>query len=67
MDHEAVIGVAAGTEHDGTLRGDEAARLIAERMPEGIEKVFFTNGGADAVEHAIRMARVHTGRQPFSS
>jgi taurine--2-oxoglutarate transaminase len=24
--------------------------------------VFFTNGGADAVEHAVRMARLHTGR-----
>jgi taurine--2-oxoglutarate transaminase len=24
--------------------------------------VFFTNGGADANEHAIRMARLHTGR-----
>ena len=24
--------------------------------------MFFTNGGADAVEHAIRMARLHTGR-----
>ncbi len=40
----------------------EAARLIAERMPEGIEKVFFTNGGADANEHAVRMARLTTGR-----
>ena len=40
----------------------EAARLIAETAPDGLEKVFFTNGGADAVEHAIRMARLHTGR-----
>ncbi len=24
--------------------------------------VFFTNGGADANEHAVRMARIHTGR-----
>ena len=24
--------------------------------------MFFTNGGADAVEHAVRMARLHTGR-----
>ena len=40
----------------------EAARLIAETAPAGMEKVFFTNGGADAVEHAIRMARLHTGR-----
>ncbi|MFZ2501707.1 MAG: aspartate aminotransferase family protein [Nocardioides sp.] len=40
----------------------EAARLIAEIAPDGHDKVFFTNGGADANEHAIRMARMHTGR-----
>ncbi|MDP9792845.1 taurine--2-oxoglutarate transaminase [Catenuloplanes nepalensis] len=40
----------------------EAARLIAGLAPDGLEKVFFTNGGADANEHAIRMARLHTGR-----
>ncbi|WP_448851823.1 aminotransferase class III-fold pyridoxal phosphate-dependent enzyme [Corynebacterium sp. 335C] len=40
----------------------EAARLVAKHLPEGMNKVFFTNGGADAVEHAIRMARLHTGR-----
>jgi taurine--2-oxoglutarate transaminase len=40
----------------------EAARLIAERTPGELNKVFFTNGGADANEHAVRMARLHTGR-----
>ncbi|MEV5001784.1 aspartate aminotransferase family protein [Nocardioides sp. LML1-1-1.1] len=40
----------------------EAARLIAEVAPEGMNKVFFTNGGADANENAVRMARLHTGR-----
>lgn len=40
----------------------EAARLIAERTPGELNKVFFTNGGADAVEHAVRMARLHTGK-----
>jgi taurine---2-oxoglutarate transaminase len=40
----------------------EAARLIAERTPGDLNKVFFTNGGAEAVEHAVRMARLHTGR-----
>ena len=40
----------------------EAARLIAELTPGELDKIFFTNGGADAVEHAIRMARLHTGR-----
>ncbi len=40
----------------------EAARLIAELTPGDLDHVFFTNAGAEAVEHAIRMARVHTGR-----
>ncbi len=40
----------------------EAARLIAERTPGDLDKIFFTNAGAEAVENAVRMARVHTGR-----
>ncbi|MHB1172013.1 MAG: aminotransferase class III-fold pyridoxal phosphate-dependent enzyme [Lacisediminihabitans sp.] len=40
----------------------EAARLIAEVAPDGMDKVFFVGGGADAVENAVRMARLHTGR-----
>ncbi|GAB2477043.1 aspartate aminotransferase family protein [Jatrophihabitans fulvus] len=41
----------------------EAARLIAERAPGDLNRVFFTNGGAEAVENAMRMAKLHTGRQ----
>src|SRR4051794_30934154 len=40
----------------------EAAHLIAGLAPAGLEHVFFTNGGAEAIEHAVRMARLHTGR-----
>ncbi|MFC6012734.1 aspartate aminotransferase family protein [Nocardia lasii] len=40
----------------------EAARLISERTPGDLDTIFFTNGGADAIEHAVRMARLHTGR-----
>ena len=40
----------------------EAARLITEVAPDGLSAVFFTNGGAEANENAIRMARLHTGR-----
>jgi taurine--2-oxoglutarate transaminase len=40
----------------------EAARLIAAHTPGDLNKIFFTNGGADANEHAVRMARLHTGR-----
>ncbi|GAA2268018.1 MULTISPECIES: aspartate aminotransferase family protein [Kitasatospora] len=45
----------------------EAARLIAERTPGDLDKIFFTNGGAEAVENAIRMARLHTGRHKVLS
>jgi taurine--2-oxoglutarate transaminase len=41
---------------------NEAARLIVSHAPAGLDRVFFTNAGAEANEHAIRMARAHTGR-----
>lgn len=44
------------------VRG-ELARLLAERAPGSLNQVFFTNGGADANEHAVRMARQHTGKR----
>jgi taurine---2-oxoglutarate transaminase len=45
----------------------EAARLIAELAPGSLNKVFFTNGGAEANENAIRLARGHTGRHKVLS
>jgi taurine--2-oxoglutarate transaminase len=48
-------------QHANEARG-EAAQRIAGLAPEGMNKVFFTNGGADGIENAIRMARLHTGR-----
>jgi taurine--2-oxoglutarate transaminase len=48
-------------QHANDVRS-ECARLIVERAPAGMQKVFFTNGGADAIENAVRMARLHTGR-----
>ena len=47
--------------HANDKRG-EAARLIAELAPGDLDKVFFTNGGAEATENAARMARLATGR-----
>jgi taurine--2-oxoglutarate transaminase len=44
-----------------------AARMIVERAPEGMAQVFFTNGGAEANENAVRMARLVTGRQKILS
>jgi taurine--2-oxoglutarate transaminase len=45
----------------------EAARLICEAAANNnpdsdLNMVFFTNGGAEATENAVRMARLHTGR-----
>ncbi len=47
-------------------RGRAAAKIV-EHAPEGFRKVFFTNAGADANENAIRMARLHTGRDKVIS
>jgi taurine---2-oxoglutarate transaminase len=44
-----------------------AAELIAGYAPPGLRRVFFTNGGADANEHAVRMARLTTGRPKVMS
>jgi taurine--2-oxoglutarate transaminase len=45
----------------------KAAAKILSHAPANMEKVFFTNGGADANENAIRMARLHTGREKVIS
>ncbi len=45
----------------------EAARLITELAPGDLDMVFFTNGGTEAVENAVRMARGHTGRHKLLS
>ncbi len=69
--------VAAIQEYAGTMctvapfhandARSEAARLITEVAATNIadcdlDMVFFTNGGAEATENAVRMARLHTGR-----
>jgi taurine--2-oxoglutarate transaminase len=48
--------------HHANDQRSEAARLITSLAPAGLDQVFFTNGGAEAVENAVRMARLHTGR-----
>ncbi|MGH3103018.1 MAG: aminotransferase class III-fold pyridoxal phosphate-dependent enzyme [Gaiellaceae bacterium] len=40
----------------------ELARLLAEVTPGDLAMSFFTNGGAEANENAIKLARWHTGR-----
>lgn len=36
---------------------------MGEVLPEGIDSVFFTNSGSEAVEASVRLARQATGRQ----
>jgi 4-aminobutyrate aminotransferase-like enzyme len=58
----ATIGPATAN-----LTRGQAAERILSKAPDGFAKVFFTNGGADANENAIRMARLHTGRDTVLS
>ncbi|MGO4105945.1 aspartate aminotransferase family protein [Leifsonia sp. YAF41] len=48
------------------VRG-ELARRITEVAPGDLNKVFFTNGGTDANEYAVRMARRVTGKRKVLS
>lgn len=43
------------------------ARMLAERTPGDLTKTLFTNGGAEANENAMKMARAFTGRQKIIS
>jgi taurine---2-oxoglutarate transaminase len=54
-------------QHANDVRS-QAAAMISERAPgQQLNRVFFTNGGAEAIEHAVRMARLHTGRRKVLS
>ncbi|GGL93514.1 aspartate aminotransferase family protein [Nakamurella endophytica] len=61
-DRLATIQPSFASDVRGTL-----ARLIVERAGAGFSHVFFTNGGTEANEHALRMARLHTGRHKVLS
>jgi taurine--2-oxoglutarate transaminase len=41
--------------------------MLAEITPGNLNKTFFTLGGADAIENAMKMARLYTGRQKVLS
>jgi taurine--2-oxoglutarate transaminase len=51
------IGPPMATEPRSTL-----ARMLAEITPGDLQLSFFTNGGAEANENAIKLARWYTGR-----
>ncbi len=56
------ISPAYGSEPRGEL-----AKMIIELLPDNMGKVFFTNGGADANENAVKIAKMFTGRQKVFS
>ena len=43
----------------------ELATRLSELAPEGLEFTFFSNSGAEAVEAALKFAKVSTGRSNF--
>ncbi len=63
---QAAVQVTLAPQHASLVRG-QTAKAITEVAPPGHSKVFFTNGGADAAENAVRMARLHTGRHKVLS
>ncbi|MEX2210585.1 MAG: aminotransferase class III-fold pyridoxal phosphate-dependent enzyme [Gaiellaceae bacterium] len=56
-DRLATIGPPMATESRSTL-----GRLLAEVTPGDLSMSFFTNGGAEANENAVKLARWYTGR-----
>ncbi len=63
---QADILTTVAPAHANNMRALAAEKILAH-TPEKFTKVFFTNGGADANENAIRMARIHTGRDKVIS
>ena len=63
---QAELLCTVGPDYANLARG-RAASLVARRAPEGFDKVFFTNAGADANENAMRAARLFTGRDKILS
>jgi taurine--2-oxoglutarate transaminase len=43
------------------------AEKVISLLPENFGKIFFTNGGSDANENAIKIARMYTGRHKIMS
>ncbi len=66
IQEQAGVLTTVAPQHANEARG-EAAKRITARAGAHHNKVFFTNGGADAVENAIRMVRLHTNRHKVLS
>jgi taurine--2-oxoglutarate transaminase len=63
---QADILATIAPQHANEAR-NEAAKSILSLVENKFKKVFFTNAGADGVENAIRMARLHTNKHKVLS
>jgi taurine--2-oxoglutarate transaminase len=63
---QAEVMTTIAPAHANIQRGEAASRIL-DRAGSGFSRVFFTNGGADANENAIRLARLTTGRDTVLS
>ena len=66
IQEQAALLPSVAPAHANVTRGEAAKRILAKAGPK-FGKIFFTNGGADANENAIRMARLTTGRDKVLS
>lgn len=66
IQEQAALYTTVAPQHANEARG-RAAQKITERAGAHHNKVFFTNGGADGIENAIRLVRLHTNRHKVLS
>ena len=62
VDQLSYIGPSFGDVSRATL-----GKMVIDLLPDTFGKVFFTNGGADANENALKIARMYTGRNKVMS
>ncbi|MBU3643504.1 MAG: aspartate aminotransferase family protein [Candidatus Nanopelagicaceae bacterium] len=63
---QADVLATIAPQHANNAR-NEAAQRIVELAGGDFAKVFFTNAGADGIENAIRLSRLHTGKHKILS
>ena len=66
IQEQAAVLTTIAPQHASEVR-NQAARSIVELAGDNFSKVFFTAAGADAIENAIRMARLHTRKHKIFS
>ena len=66
IQEQAALLTTVAPQHANEARA-HAAQRITSHAGVHHNKVFFTNGGADGVENAVRMARLHTGKHKVLS